>query len=225
MKNLSIACLIVVLTAALCMADVKLEGEKTEKTYGSAIVAKVIAVDNVYTFRCDVKGWPAVIGSDITVRISGIAEPSIVTEEGKPNRFFQIQAKKFITEYLTGSKTIDLKNIRRGRDFSIIADVIADSNSIADILIENGLARRITPAEIAKQQRNLKKTLSLAENRQKEKSQQPNTIVYVASKNSKIFHRSTCSAAKRMTDKTKLVFSSRQQASQSGRRPCKTCKP
>jgi endonuclease YncB( thermonuclease family) len=225
MKNMATASIIVILTAALCNADIKLEGEKTEKTYGSALVAKVIAVDNVYTFRCDVKGWPDVIGSDIPVRINGIAAPLIVAQEGKPNRFFQIQAKKFLTEYLSESKTIDLKNIRRGKDFSIIADVIADSNSLADILIENGLARRITPAEIAKQQRNLKTPRSLAENRQRDESKEPNNAVYVASKNSKVFHKSTCSSARRMTDKTKLTFSGRQQAGQSGRRPCKICEP
>lgn len=225
MKNLSTASLIVILTAAVCTADIKLEGEKTEKTYGNALVAKVIAVDNVYTFRCDVKGWPAVIGSDIQIRINGIAEPLIVAQEGKPNRFFQTQAKKFLTEYLSDSKTIDLKNIRRGRDFSIIADVIADSNSIADILIENGLARRITSAEMAKQQRNLKTTLSLTASQRREKSKQPITAVYIASKTSKVFHKATCSSARRMTDKTRLTFSGKQQAAQSGRRPCKICKP
>lgn len=224
MKNLSITCLIVVL-AAVCTADIKLEGEKTEKTYGNALIAKVIAVDNVYTFRCDVKGWPDVIGSDITVRISGIAEPLIVAQEGKPNRFFQTQAKKFLTAYLSDSKTIDLKNIRRGQDFSIIADVIADSNSLAEIMIENGLARRITLREVTQRQQNLKATHSLAANRQREESKEPNTAVYVASKNSKVFHKSTCSSARRMTDKTRLTFSGRQQAGQSGRRPCKICKP
>lgn len=221
MKNLSITCLIVVL-AAVCTADIKLEGEKTEKTYGNALIAKVIAVDNVYTFRCDVKGWPDVIGSDITVRISGIAAPLIVAQEGKPNRFFQTQAKKFLTAYLSDSKTIDLKNIRRGQDFSIIADVIADSNSLAEIMIENGLARRIT---MTRQQQNLKTPHSIAANRRREENKEPNTAVYVASKNSKVFHKSTCSSARRMTDKTRLTFSGRQQAGQSGRRPCKICKP
>lgn len=224
MKNLLITCLIVVL-AAVCTADIKLEGEKTEKTYGNALIAKVIAVDNAYTFRCDVKGWPDVIGSDITVRISGIAAPLIVAQEGKPNRFFQTQAKKFLMAYLSDSKTIDLKNIRRGQDFSIIADVIADSNSLAEIMIENGLARRVTLREVTRQQQNLKATHSIAANRRREESKEPNTAVYVASKNSKVFHRSTCSSARRMTDKTRLTFSGRQQAGQSGRRPCKICKP
>ena len=224
MKNLSITCLIVVL-AAVCTADIKLEGEKTEKTYGNALIAEVIAVDNVYTFRCDVKGWPDVIGSDITVRISGIAEPLIVAQEGKPNRFFQTQAKRFLTAYLSDSKTIDLKNIRRGQDFSIIADVIADSNSIADIMIENGLARRIARKDMTRLQQNLKTPHSIAANRRREESKEPNTAVYVASKNSKVFHKSTCSSARRMTDKTRLTFSGRQQAGQSGRRPCKICKP
>ncbi len=234
MKNVSTACLVVVLAAAVCTADIRLQDRNKEKTYGNALVAKIIAVDNTYTFRCDIEGWPAIVGSDIPVKINGIFEPLIVAEEGKPNLFFQAQAKKFLASYLSESKTIDLKNIRRGQDFSLIADVVVDSNSLADILIENGLARRITRREMAEKaakakmsaqkQPAVKTARTLAANRPGE-IKEVYTGIYVASKNSKVFHRSTCSSAKRMTDKTRLTFSGRPQAEQSGRRPCKICKP
>jgi len=50
-------------------------------------------------------------------------------------------------------------------------------------------------------------------------------IEYVASKNSKTFHKSTCSAARRITEANLLRFDSREAALRSGRRPCKICNP
>ncbi|MBN1817994.1 MAG: hypothetical protein JW828_11595 [Sedimentisphaerales bacterium] len=48
---------------------------------------------------------------------------------------------------------------------------------------------------------------------------------YVASKGSKIFHTSTCSAVKRITEANMVRFESREQALRTGRQPCKICKP
>lgn len=48
---------------------------------------------------------------------------------------------------------------------------------------------------------------------------------YVASKNSKVFHESTCSSARRISSKNLVVFHSRAEAMEAGKRPCKRCKP
>ncbi len=50
-------------------------------------------------------------------------------------------------------------------------------------------------------------------------------LYYVASKGSKIFHKSTCRSAKRITAKNRVRFDSRQQAEATGRQPCKVCNP
>jgi len=50
-------------------------------------------------------------------------------------------------------------------------------------------------------------------------------LFYVASKTSKIFHKSTCRFAGSMNEKNRQTFSTREQAAASGRRPCQTCKP
>lgn len=48
---------------------------------------------------------------------------------------------------------------------------------------------------------------------------------YVASKNSKVFHKLDCSSAERIKPKNRIFYNSRGEAIQSGRRPCKLCKP
>lgn len=48
---------------------------------------------------------------------------------------------------------------------------------------------------------------------------------YVASKNGKVFHKSSCSAAKRIRPENLKDYHSRAEAIKAGKRPCKICKP
>ena len=48
---------------------------------------------------------------------------------------------------------------------------------------------------------------------------------YVASKNSRVFHRPDCKWAKRISPKNLIGFKSREEAVKSGRRPCRSCRP
>jgi len=48
---------------------------------------------------------------------------------------------------------------------------------------------------------------------------------YVASKNSKVFHKPDCTWAKRISPKNLVGYNSRAQAINAGKRPCKMCKP
>lgn len=48
---------------------------------------------------------------------------------------------------------------------------------------------------------------------------------YVASKKSKVFHRSDCSWAKRISPKNLVGYNRRAEAIRAGKRPCKRCKP
>jgi len=48
---------------------------------------------------------------------------------------------------------------------------------------------------------------------------------YVASKNSKVFHRPDCKWVKKISPKNLIGFKSREDAIRSGRRPCRSCEP
>lgn len=54
---------------------------------------------------------------------------------------------------------------------------------------------------------------------------QPSEWNYVASRNSKVFHRPDCGYVKRILPKNLIGFKSREEAIRSGKRPCKKCKP
>jgi len=53
----------------------------------------------------------------------------------------------------------------------------------------------------------------------------PAEYKYVASKNSKVFHLSGCSSAKRISAKNLVGYKTRTDAIDAGKRPCKLCKP
>ena len=48
---------------------------------------------------------------------------------------------------------------------------------------------------------------------------------YVASKGSSVFHKPTCRWAQNISEENLVVYNSRQEAVQAGKRPCKTCNP
>lgn len=229
---------ILCVSAGVCFAEKKTEAgprAKLPKTYGGAVVEKVISVDEGFSFRCDIKAWPAVIGKDITVRIDGVGPPLIVTREDMPNKFFELQTTKFLERTFAEAQGVRLENIKRGRSFSIVADVIVDSNSVADLLIGEGLARRYEGGEeariSAKQQGRARYDVGISVARpagpagDRIQAGGASEGVYAASKNSKVFHRAGCRYAKIVSASNLVRFDSKGAAVQTGRRPCKTCNP
>lgn len=202
------------------------------RSYGSAVVEKFLEADNLYTFRCNIKDWPSIIGQDIPVMIKNIEPPAIVTDQKSPNIFFELQVKKFLEAKLAEAKSIKMERIQRGYNFCLVADVIVDGESLARLLIENDLAKLSTgPETDNKVRQNRRPNTSQLTARPsriftpQQTQQQPLTDTYVASKNGKVFHKASCSHVKRITPENLVRFNSRQEAMQKGRRPCKTCNP
>ena len=187
----------------------------TEKTYGSVIVDKVLSVNDNLIIRCDINQWPAIIGKDISIRINGIS-PMVAGSKDEIEKI-QAQAEKFTADRLTAAKVIILTNIKRGRDFSIVADVMADGVDLADMLVAKSLATKQINKAPSQQ-----KTVVPSEN---EQIAMPATTDYLASKNSKVFHNHTCRQAATISEKNIISFKSKDAAIQTGRRPCKICKP
>ena len=48
---------------------------------------------------------------------------------------------------------------------------------------------------------------------------------FIASKNSRVFHRPDCSSVKSISGKNMVYYNSREEAIESGKRPCKRCNP
>lgn len=201
--------------------------KSTVKTYGKAVVTEVTTVEHGYVFHCNIKDWPAVIGENIPVKIDGIEPPLIVARQGKPNEFYELHAKKFIETSLKNAKQITLQNIKRGRSFSLLADVIIDSDNLADLMIKAELAQRLIPPKEPLSAIKYDIAISAprvpAENKKTTGPEKP--VAYIASKNGKVFHSSTCGTAKSIAEKNTVRFSNRETALRSSRRPCKICDP
>ncbi|MCG8563557.1 MAG: thermonuclease family protein [Desulfobacterales bacterium] len=109
-------------------------------SYGNAHVSRVRSVYDGDTFRCDIDGWPPVAGVNISVRISGIDTPE---KRGSSDRVKKLAraARDLTVRELGRAGEVELRNIRRGKYFRLLAEVYVDGRSLADILIGSGLAK------------------------------------------------------------------------------------
>lgn len=224
-KNKNILIVVIVsLLAGLCFSASKPQ-PSTPQTYGSVFVDKVLAVEDNFILRCNIKQWPPIIGRNISVRINAVESPSAVIDKEQDEKLKE-ETKKFIQTTLKNSKTMTLKNIKRGNTFCIIADVILDSNSLADLLINNNLASRTEKIDtplILHPARILSDTDQ--DTSDQDLDQPQSQALYLASKNSKVFHYHTCRSVKTISPENTIEFDNIDQALETGRRPCKICKP
>lgn len=110
------------------------------KAYGDVVVTRVISVHDGDTFRCDVDPWQPIIGSRIAVRVNGVDTPEM--NDTRPEiREKAIAAKQFVIGKLQSAKVIELRNVKRGKYFRIVADIYVDGKSLAEMLLDAGLAR------------------------------------------------------------------------------------
>jgi micrococcal nuclease len=80
-----------------------------------------------------------IIGEKISIRANGIDTPEIKGKCEK-EKYDAKQAQQMVADILKDAEQIDLKNMRRGKHFRIAADVIVDGESLADGLVEAGMA-------------------------------------------------------------------------------------
>lgn len=121
-----------------CISPAILTGEKT---YGDAVVEKVVSIIDGDSFRANIRDYPAIIGENIPVYIAGIASPPIRGTSG-PVKELALKAKTFTESKLSQANVITLKNIQRGMYFSITADVYVDGKSLARELVRAGLGKK-----------------------------------------------------------------------------------
>ena len=86
-------------------------------------------------------GLHPIIGEKINIRVNGIDTPEIRGKCEK-EKYDAKQAKEMVTDILKDAERINLKNMQRGKYFRIAADVFVDGESLADMLIEAGMAVR-----------------------------------------------------------------------------------
>ena len=86
-------------------------------------------------------GLHPIIGEKISIRVNGIDTPEIKGKCEK-EKYDAPQAQQRVADILKDADQIVLRNMERGKYFRIAADVFVDGESLADMLIEAGMAVR-----------------------------------------------------------------------------------
>ena len=111
-----------------------------DKVFGSVYVDEITSIYDGDTFRCTIKEWPEIIGERVGVRIDKIDTPEM--RDKRPEiKALARQAKQFTVDRLRSAKTVELRNMRRGKYFRIVADVYCDGQSLSQALLDAGLAK------------------------------------------------------------------------------------
>ncbi len=132
----SLLIIVIYLLFFACLTGTK---AKSLERYRDAKVTRVTSVCDGNTFRCNIEGYPPIIGDNIPVRIKGIDTPEL-RDKRKDVKELAHKAKDFITRKLQTAKIIRLRNIERGKYFRILADVEVDGENLGDMLLDKGLA-------------------------------------------------------------------------------------
>ena len=110
-----------------------------DKAYGSVTITEVTSIYDGDTFRANIPDYPPIIGQHIGIRINGVDTPEI---RGKceQEKVLAMKSKQYTVTMLRNAKTIELRNMQRGKYFRIVADVYADGQSVGEGLVREGLA-------------------------------------------------------------------------------------
>ena len=110
----------------------------SNQIYGNIVVTRLVSVYDGDTFRVDIDLFPPIIGNNMPVRIYGIDTPEI---RGTRTKDLADQAKYMTQSLLNQAKTIELRDMRRGKYFRILAEVWIDGKNLGQLLLEKGLAK------------------------------------------------------------------------------------
>ena len=107
--------------------------------YGSVTVSRVVSVADGDCFVCNIDNWPAVIGLRIPVRLAHMDAIELNDTRPKASEL-AYRAKHFLEASLKRAHNIELRNIKRGKYFRIMAEVFVDGHDLSEIMIAHGLA-------------------------------------------------------------------------------------
>ena len=116
--------LLVILLATPCLAW---------ENYGTVVVERVVSVYDGDTFKVDIEGWPPLIGKAMPIRIADIDCPEI-RGGSVSDKIAAKAAREQLRGLLISADVIELRNVRRGKYFRIVADVFVDGVDVKTML-------------------------------------------------------------------------------------------
>lgn len=200
----------------------KTSEQETSQRKEEAIVSRVVDGDTIVVI---------LNGREEKVRLIGIDTP----ERGRP--YFN-EAKQKTAELVLGKKVKMEKDVsERDRYGRLLRYVYVGNIFVNAELVKQGYAMAYTHppdvkysdlfVKLQQEARNAGRGLwqTASDSGNSEVQNTGSSEVYVASKNSDVFHYPDCNWAKRISPNNLIKFNSREAALNSGRRPCKVCNP
>ena len=179
----------------------------------SGICTKVVDGDTIY-----VEG----VGK---VRFVGVNTPEKGVEGSQTSKYF---TQKFCLNKRVGLDIDDRENEDRyGRKLAV---VIVNGKNLNEMLLKEGLAEvmYIPPSEFVPYDWTNENTPNHTTQKTTAKSSSSSAAssgAYIGSANSNKFHYPSCKWGKKITERNKVIFSSRDEAIKMGYQPCKVCSP
>jgi len=109
------------------------------KLYGALFVDEVVSIYDGDTFKVNIKNLHPLLGERINIRVSGVDTPEIKGKCELEKKLAR-KAKQITVSFLRAAKYIELRNVKRGKYFRIVADVYADNESLTQVLLRSGYA-------------------------------------------------------------------------------------
>ena len=109
-------------------------------SYGDIIADSIVSNYDGDTITVTINQWPPIIGDRLKVRAAGYDTPEI---RGKCRRekFLAVQAKKLLSSILSNAERVELRNIKRGTFFRVVADVYIDGRPLSELMLKTKFAR------------------------------------------------------------------------------------
>lgn len=111
----------------------------TETYYGNLYDVKYVTNYDGDTVTFNIPYLHSIVGDHINVRVAGVDTPEIKGRCLK-EKVLAKQAQKEVQKILTHAHKISLNNIKRGKYFRIIANVIVDGQDLSTILLNKHMA-------------------------------------------------------------------------------------
>ena len=134
----------IALISSLSLTNITLaKTQKAAPTYEDVQVENVTKIIDGDTIKVNIKNYPAIIGSNINIRLYGVDTPPIRTKNQLIKQL-GYQAKDFVQKWINKvqnkNQKIMLKNLKRGKYFRIIANIEAEGKNLSKDLLTAGLA-------------------------------------------------------------------------------------
>lgn len=127
------------MAVGFCLILFVIPADTANKIYGTLERAQYVRNYDGDTVTFNIPNIHPVIGEKVSIRVRGIDTPEIRGKCQK-EKDLAYEAKAVAKNALVGAKDITLTEIGRGKYFRLVANIIADGTSLAQILLDKELA-------------------------------------------------------------------------------------